>query len=215
MAAAALASDREPSSVTLIGVSKTRPAVDVIAAAEAGLTDFGENYVLDAVPKIAACGDAGSQRTLTWHYIGAIQSNKTRLIAQNFSWVHTVTREKIARRLSEQVPEGRVLNVCLQVNVDEDPNKGGVSVAAAGPLLQQVVGLPGLNVRGLMTILDQRSRPFERYAELAALFERMAGQAGPDWDTLSMGMSNDYGAAIRAGATHVRIGTAIFGERLY
>lgn len=207
--AAARACGRDPGSVRLLAVSKTQPAEAVRQAAAAGCSDFGENYLQEALDKIQALSDL----PLTWHFIGAVQSNKTRAIAEHFHWVHTVAREKIARRLSEQCPGGRLLNVTIQVNIDDDPAKAGVAPRDAGALLDAIRGLPHLRLRGLMTILQRDSEPLAGYRRLAELFSELAADAGPHWDTLSMGMSGDYREAIAAGATHVRIGTAIFGPR--
>ena len=210
---AAKAAGRDPHAITLIAVSKTKPAADVLAALAAGQLHFGENYVQEAVAKIAEV-DAGVEgRRPVWHYIGAIQSNKTKDIARAFDWVHTISREKIARRLNEQRPAGTKLSVCLQVNVDADPNKAGVAPADAAALLAGCRELERLDVRGLMTILDPETEPRDGYHRLRELFESLKPQAPGCWDTLSMGMSGDYPAAIAAGATLVRVGTAIFGAR--
>ena len=209
IAAAAIAAGRDPADVVLIAVSKTQDRYAVEAAVAAGQRHFGENYVQEALDKIADIAD----ETLTWHFIGAVQSNKTRSVAKAFDWVHTVDREKIAVRLDAQCPEGKRLNVCLQVNVDEDPNKAGVIPSAAGKLLDTCGKLPHLRVRGLMTILDPRSDALASYGRLRDLFESLKPGAPDCWDTLSMGMSGDFSAAIAAGATHVRVGTAIFGPR--
>lgn len=209
IAAAARACGRDPDSIELIAVSKTQPATAIREAAAAGCRSFGENYPAEA----AAKQDQLAGLAVTWHYIGAIQSNKTRLIAERFAWVHTVSRGKIARRLAEQLPPGRTLDVCLQVNVDRDPNKAGVAPDETAALLAEVRALPNLRVRGLMTILHPASVPSEGYGRLAELFERLRAAAPAPWDTLSMGMSGDFPEAIAAGATHVRIGTAIFGAR--
>ena len=210
--AAARAAGRDPADVHVLAVSKKKPAADIAAAYAEGLTDFGENYLQEAIGKIHAL----AHLPLTWHFIGAIQSNKTRRIAENFQWVHTVDRARIARRLSEQCPAGRTLDACLQVNIDADPAKAGVLPGAAAALLDEVASLPNLRVRGLMTILESSGDPLASYRRLTALFADLAepadGRRGP-WDTLSMGMSRDYVAAIAAGATHVRIGTDIFGAR--
>ena len=189
------------------------------AALAAGQVHFGENYVQEAVDKIAEVARiaevaAGVPRsTPIWHFIGALQTNKTRDVATRFDWVHTVSREKVARRLNDQRPHGPPLNVCLQVNVDGDPNKAGVPVSAARELLDRLVGLDRLCPRGLMTILDPRTPPLEGYNRLRECFEDLADHASGHWDTLSMGMSGDYPAAIQVGATMVRVGTAIFGAR--
>lgn len=214
---AAQAAGRDPDLVSLIAVSKTKPAADVIAALSAGQRHFGENYVQEAVAKInevsALAKGMAPEIQPIWHYIGAIQTNKTRDIAAAFDWVHTVSRAKVARRLHEQRPERSKLSICLQVNVDGDPNKAGVPPSAAAELLGQCATFERLDVRGLMTILDPATDPREGYNRLRALFEDLKAQAPPNWDTLSMGMSGDYPAAIAAGATLVRVGTAIFGER--
>lgn len=210
---AATAAGRDPAAITLIAVSKTHPADAVAAALAAGQAHFGENYVQEAVAKIIKIAGLRLPIEPVWHFIGAIQTNKTRDLAEHFHWVHTVDREKVARRLNEQRPDGPALNVCLQVNVDGDPNKGGVAPEDAATLLASLQGLHRLAPRGLMTILDPRTPPLEGYNRLRECFEDLADQAPQGWDTLSMGMSGDYPAAIRAGATMVRVGTAIFGAR--
>ena len=197
---------RKPDSVQIIAVSKTRTADEVRAAADAGLTHFGENYLQDALQKIQSLQDLDA----AWHFIGRIQSNKTREIARWFDWVHTVDRLKVAQRLSEQ-REGAPLNVLLQVNIDGDAAKGGIQAEALPELADQVAELPNLRLRGLMCILAQDTDPDAGYARMKALFD--AQDRGADWDSLSMGMSGDYEHAIRQGATLVRIGTAIFGPR--
>ncbi|MGA1371654.1 MAG: YggS family pyridoxal phosphate-dependent enzyme [Pseudomonadales bacterium] len=210
IANAALSAGRAPADITLIAVSKTQPATAVRAAYAAGCRDFGENYVDEAVGKIEALRDLEA----TWHFIGSIQSNKTRAIATLFDWVHTVERTRIAERLSRQCPNGRVLNVCLQVNIDRDPRKSGVDPEGAAELLAAVSALPNLRVRGLMTLLDPAAVALESYRRLADLFALLRPHARGPWDTLSMGMSGDFPAAIASGATHIRIGTAVFGARL-
>lgn len=212
---AALAAGRDPEAITLIAVSKTRPASDVLTALAVGQQHFGENYVQEAVGKIAEVGKNAKPGTArpVWHYIGAIQSNKTKDIAAAFDWVHTVSREKIARRLNEQRPAGPKLSVCLQVNVDGDPNKAGVAPREISGLLAACRGFERLDVRGLMTILDPATEPRDGYNRLRELFDELKNIAPDSWDTLSMGMSGDYPAAIAAGATQVRVGRAIFGER--
>lgn len=202
--------------VNLVAVSKRQPASAIAAAHAAGLIDFGENYLQEAIPKIQAL----DHLPLCWHFIGPVQSNKTQLVADHFDWVHTVDRLKIAQRLSRQrrrykpnTQEIQPLNLCIQVNIDGDQNKSGVTPDNALALLQELQALPNLQPRGLMTILDQQTEPAIGFAKLANLFGDLATQASGSWDTLSMGMSADYPAAVAAGATHVRIGTAIFGER--
>lgn len=211
--AAAEASGRDPAHVSLIAVSKTKPAAAVAAALAAGQRAFGENYLQEAVAKIAEVARLAPEIPAEWHFIGAIQSNKTRDLARHFHWVHTVEREKIARRLNDQRPPGSKLKVCLQVNVDADPNKAGIAPEAAADLLAACRSYERLDVRGLMTILDPQTDPATGYNRLRALFETLAPAAPEGWDTLSMGMSGDYRAAIAAGATQVRVGTAIFGAR--
>ena len=198
--------------VTLLAVSKTFGADAVRAAAAAGQRAFGENYIQEGVEKIAALRDLG----LTWHCIGPIQSNKTRLVAEHFDWVHTVDRLKIAERLSAQRPADRPpLNVCIQVNIDGGANKSGVAPGEALALARAVAALPQLKLRGLMSI-PEIAPDFEAaravHASARALFDQLNAD-GLGLDTLSMGMSDDLEAAIAAGSTMVRIGTAIFGSR--
>ncbi len=196
----------------LVAVSKTFPAASVREAAAAGQRDFGENYLQEALDKL----DQTADLPLIWHFIGPIQSNKTRPIAERFDWAHTVDREKIARRLSEQRPEARApLNVCIEVNVSGEATKSGVAPADVPALARIVAALPRLKLRGLMAIpeptedMDVQRRRFATLRELKAALEH----DGLALDTLSMGMSADLEAAIAEGATMVRVGTAIFGER--
>ena len=198
--------------VTLLAVSKTFGADAVRAAAAAGQRAFGENYIQEGVDKIVALRDLG----LTWHCIGTIQSNKTRLVAEHFDWVHTVDRLKIAERLSAQRPADLPpLNVCIQVNIDGGANKSGVAPGEALALARAVAALPQLKLRGLMSI-PEIAPDFEAaravHAGARALFDQLNAD-GLGLDTLSMGMSDDLEAAIAAGSTMVRIGTAIFGSR--
>lgn len=215
LAEACLASRRAPDSVALLAVSKTRSADEVREAFACGLNHFGENFVQEAIAKIEELADVG----IVWHYIGAIQSNKTRDLARHFQWVHTVDRRKIADRLSrargESHPESP-LDVCLQVNVDAEPQKAGIAIDELPGFIEHVAGLANLRVRGLMAIPatnddPQAMRP--SFATLARLFDDHRPIAGPNWDTLSMGMSGDFPIAVDEGATMVRIGTAIFGPR--
>lgn len=211
---AEVAAGRTPGSVTLIAVAKTRSSAEIRALAEAGVTDFGENYLQEAV----AHQDALADLPLVWHFIGAVQSNKTRELAQRFDWVHTVDREKIARRLSDaRAAADGPLNLCLQINLDDEDSKAGVRLAQAAALLEAVRGLPRARVRGLMTIPAPRSDAAEQQAALARMTElaRSLRDVAPELelDVLSMGMSDDLEAAVAAGATHVRIGTALFGPR--
>ncbi|MBP7530803.1 MAG: YggS family pyridoxal phosphate-dependent enzyme [Ottowia sp.] len=203
---------RNVEDVTLLAVSKTFGAEAVRAAAGAGQRAFGENYVQEGIDKIAQLRDLA----LAWHCIGPLQSNKTRLVAEHFDWVHTVDRLKIAERLSAQRPEGLApLNVCIQVNIDGGPTKSGVAPAEALALARAVAALPRLALRGLMTI-PEPAPDFEAaraiHASAKALFDQLNAE-GLGLDTLSMGMSADLEAAVDAGATMVRVGTAIFGAR--
>jgi len=214
IAVAARAAGRDPASVSLVAVSKTFPADAVAAAHAAGQIAFGENYVQEAVDKIATLGPQRAE--LQWHFIGPIQSNKTRVIAEQFDWVQSVDRLKVAQRLSEQRPSGLApLNVLLQVNISGEASKSGVTPAGVQALAQAVGQLPRLKLRGLMAIPEPAADAAHQRAPLAAmraLFDRLRA-AGFDVDTLSMGMSADLESAVLEGSTMVRIGTAIFGER--
>ncbi|MCX7896798.1 MAG: YggS family pyridoxal phosphate-dependent enzyme [Rhodocyclaceae bacterium] len=212
IAAACEASGRDPRTVKLIAVSKTFPAAAIREAWQAGQTAFGESYVQEAVAKIAELADLA----LEWHFIGPLQSNKTRLVAENFAWVHSVDREKIARRLSEQRPSSLPpLSVCIEVNVSGEASKSGCRPEEAEALCRLVESLPRLKLRGLMTIpapTPERAEQRAQFAALRRLRDRLQAQ-GFELDTLSMGMSDDLEAAILEGATIVRVGTAIFGLR--
>ena len=201
-----------PEKVRILAVSKTRPAADIRAAFGCGLAEFGESYLQEALEKMADLADL----PLVWHFIGPIQSNKTRPIAEHFDWVHSVDRLKIARRLSEQrPPDMSPLQVCLQVNISAEHTKSGVSLEELPDLLQRVRSLPRLQVRGLMAIpaaTDDEQQQRAAFAGLRLALERLQ-RAEPGLDTLSMGMSGDLEAAIAEGATLVRVGTAIFGPR--
>jgi pyridoxal phosphate enzyme (YggS family) len=216
IAKAAASASRDGASVKLLAVSKTFPAEDVRAAFDAGQRAFGENYVQEGVAKITALSDLRSE--LEWHFIGPLQSNKTKVVAEHFDWVQSVDRLKIAQRLSDQRPPGAPpLNVCLQVNVSGEESKSGVEPAEAASLAHQIAALPGLRLRGLMAIpepaatLDAQRAP---HARLSALMDALCAD-GLELDTLSIGMSADLEAAVLEGATMVRIGTAIFGARDY
>jgi|TARA_B100000315_G_scaffold221590_1_gene225084 hypothetical protein len=209
IAAAEQAAGQTAGEVRLLAVSKTKSEGDIRAAATAGQRDFGENYLQEAVRKIVSLQGL----RLTWHFIGAIQSNKTRDIARHFHWVHTLDRYKIARRLSDQCPADKVLNVLIQVNIDADPAKSGVAPGAAQELVEATKALPGLAVRGLMTILERNGNAEESFQRMHVLFNDLRRSQDPQWDTLSMGMSADMELAIANGATLVRIGTDIFGPR--
>lgn len=209
---AALA-DTGPRQIRLVAVSKTRSSAEVQAAFDAGIRDFGENYLQEAITKI----DDLQALPITWHFVGAIQSNKTSVIANRFDWVQTIDREKIARRLSDARPaDAKPLNVLVQVNPDAEPQKAGVAPEALAQLLAAVVPLPQLRVRGLMAIpkpIAQNGDPARAFRRMRELFDASRSAGGSSWDTLSMGMSGDYQAAIANGSTMVRIGTALFGPR--
>jgi len=212
MARAAAAAGRSAQSVTLLAVGKAQPVELLAAAADCGVTDLGESYLQEALAKIAAL----RTRALTWHFIGRIQSNKTRPIAEAFSWVHALDRAKVAERLAAQRPrEAPPLNVCLEVNIAGEPSKGGVMPGELPDLAAAVARLPHLALRGLMCIPPEETEP----ARQRAWFARLRGlrddlnAAGYSLDTLSMGMSGDFEAAIQEGATIVRLGTVLFGAR--
>lgn len=208
---AAQAAGRDPDEVLLLAVSKTQPAEAIREASEAGMRDFGENYLQEALEKQAKLADL----SLVWHFIGPIQSNKTKLIAEHFDWVHSVDRLKIAQRLSDQRPGHLApLNLCLQVNVSGEASKSGCEPQAVRELAQAIAALPRLRLRGLMAIPEPTDDPAEQRAAFARL-RQLQNELDLELDTLSMGMSQDLEAAIAEGATWVRIGTALFGARDY
>jgi pyridoxal phosphate enzyme (YggS family) len=208
---AAMAAGRQPSQVSLLAVGKTFPASYIEAAIEAGQSAFGESYVQEAVKKITQL-----RRAAEWHFIGPIQSNKTAQIAECFSWVHSIEREKIAVRLNDaRSPDLPPLDVCIQVNVSGEASKSGVAPGAERALARTIADLPRLRLRGLMAIpepTDDIALQRSRFAEVRRLKEALCAE-GHALDTLSMGMSDDLEAAIAEGATIVRVGTAIFGSR--
>ena len=212
LAQAAADAKRPVDHIRLLAVSKKKPAEAVLEAYIAGQRDFGENFVQEALDKIAAVdrGDA------IWHFVGQLQANKTRVVAQHFEWVHTVDRLKIARRLSAQRPHyAGDLNVCIEVNIDAEDNKAGVAASEVPDLATAIAALPRLQLRGLMclpAIRDNFAGQRQPFARLRTLMESL-NDSGLQLDTLSMGMTADYAAAIQEGATIVRIGTAIFGAR--
>lgn len=213
IAAAARDCARDADAITLLAVSKTRPAADIATAYACGQRAFGENYLQEAEVKMAALADLD----ILWHFIGRIQGNKTRPIAEHFHWVHGLASAKHARRLSEQRP-GHMppLQICLQINLSGEASKGGIEADQALELARTVASLPQLALRGLMTLpapSDDPTRQRAVFARLAALKERINRTAGLAMDTLSMGMSADLEAAVCEGATIVRIGTAVFGPR--
>jgi pyridoxal phosphate enzyme (YggS family) len=218
ISAASKAAGRARASVQLLAVSKTFPAEAVLEAVGAGQRAFGENYLQEALDKIAAVAAAVPAEPVEWHFIGPIQSNKTRPIAASFAWVHTVERLKIAQRLSEQRPGGLPpLNICIQVNISGEASKSGATPDELPELARQVAALPHLKLRGLMAIPEPETDEAKQraaFARLRALAERLRAD-GLELDTLSMGMSADLAAAIAEGATIVRVGSAIFGSRNY
>ncbi|MBK5537724.1 YggS family pyridoxal phosphate-dependent enzyme [Pseudomonas sp. TH05] len=213
--AAAQASQRDVNSIHLLAVSKTKPAAALREAHAAGLRDFGENYLQEALGKQLELADL----PLCWHFIGPIQSNKTRPIAEHFDWVHSVDRLKIAQRLSEQRPEHLPpLNICIQVNVSGEASKSGCTPADLPALASAISALPRLQLRGLMAIpepTEDRAAQDAAFAAVQALNNNLQQRLNLPLDTLSMGMSHDLEAAIAQGATWVRIGTALFGARDY
>ncbi len=214
IAKAAAAAGRSPESVRLLAVSKTWPLASIIDAADAGQRAFGENYVQEGIDKIGAI----SGRNLEWHFIGPLQSNKSKPVAEAFDWVHSIDRLKIAERLSAQRPAYLTpLQVCVQVNVSGEASKSGCAPEDTLALCQAVATLPGINLRGLMAIPEPSDDPLAQRApfrRLREIYDHIRA-AGLPLDTLSMGMSHDLEAAVAEGATIVRIGTAIFGERNY
>jgi PLP dependent protein len=212
MAAAEKRFNRQPGAVQLLAVSKTQPPDAIAHIYKLGQRDFGENYLQEALPKIHGLSDLDIQ----WHFIGRIQANKTREIAESFDWVHGVDRLKIAQRLNDQRPENRdPLNICLQINLEDEVGKGGIAPADAPQLAGQITALPRLKLRGLMCIpaeyadFESQCRVFARMRLLRDTINRL----DLGLDTLSMGMSNDLEAAIAEGSTLIRIGTALFGPR--
>ena len=208
--AAEAAAGRKPGAVTLLAASKQQSAATLRATAEFGQRVYGENYVQEALPKMAALADLD----LSWHFIGRLQRNKTRDIATHFDWVHTIDRADLARRLSDQRPPARApLEVLIEVNVSGEASKGGVIPAAVAELAATVRGLEGLRLRGLMSLPAPVEDPARQRTAFAILRETLAGLHDPTLDTLSMGTSADLEAAVAEGATIVRVGTAIFGAR--
>lgn len=203
---------RPSNSVKLLAVSKTKPVSNIVQAYEAGQRLFGENYVQEGVEKIQALQALDD---IEWHFIGPLQSNKTRLVAENFDWVQTIDRLKIAQRLNDQGSPFKKLNVCIQVNIDNEDSKAGITAEQLDDLAKAISELPNLALRGLMTIPkanQTEDKQTASFAQMTALFENMQ-ERYPSVDTLSMGMSADMQNAIDNGSTMVRVGTAIFGAR--
>ncbi len=211
IAAAAVAAKRDPASINLVAVSKTRSPAMIREAFAAGQHDFGENYLQEALVKMASLADL----PIRWHFIGNLQANKTRVVAEQFDWLHTLSRLRVAERLNAQrPPERSPLNVCVQVNIDDEPSKAGLSVAEVPAFVRALAMLPRLRCRGLMVIPKPTTDPEQQHAtfmRVAALQQQLQAE-GWSLDTLSMGMSQDFFAAIAAGSTMLRIGTAIFVE---
>lgn len=212
LAKAAADAGRAADDIRLVAVSKKKPLEAILEVASAGQRDFGENFVQEGLEKIRSA----ARNDLRWHFIGHLQSNKTKAVAEHFQWVHTIDRLKIAQRLSEYRPsDAEDLNICIEVNIDGETQKSGVSVAQTRDLAAAIAELPRLKLRGLMCLpairhgFDEQRKPF---AALRVLYESLQAQ-GHELDTLSMGMSADYAAAIHEGATIIRIGTGIFGTR--
>ncbi|MFY1027472.1 YggS family pyridoxal phosphate-dependent enzyme [Actinobacillus seminis] len=209
---------KDPQTVKLLAVSKTKPVADILQAYQAGQTAFGENYVQEGVEKIHYFEQ--QQIALEWHFIGSLQSNKSRLVAENFDWMQTLDRAKIADRLNEQRPHyKKPLNVLIQINISNEKSKSGIAPQELSALAKHVENLPHLCLRGLMAIPQAGNDPAEQekaFAQMLTLFQQLQQQFPQlPIDTLSMGMSNDMASAIKWGATMVRIGTAIFGARQY
>lgn len=208
--------ERSPEEVTLLAVSKTKPASAIEEAIAAGQLAFGENYVQEGVEKVTAFAEHPA--ALVWHFIGPLQSNKSRLVAENFSWCHTIDRLKIAQRLNEQRPEAMPpLQVLIQVNISDENSKSGITLDQVATLAAEIAKMPRLKLRGLMAIPapeNEYERQLAVFRKMTEAFEQLKQQY-PEVDTLSMGMTDDMPAAIAAGSTMVRIGTAIFGARDY
>ncbi|MFT6088059.1 MAG: pyridoxal phosphate enzyme (YggS family) [Glaciecola sp.] len=203
---------RPSNAVKLLAVSKTKPVSDIVHAYDAGQRLFGENYVQEGVEKIQALQTLDD---IEWHYIGPLQSNKTRLVAEHFTWVHALDRLKIAQRLNSQISTDKTLNVCIQVNIDDDENKAGISADQLNDFAKAISELPNLSLRGLMTIPkanQSQAQQTASFAHMSLLFDDLKKQYS-SIDTLSMGMSGDIQNAINNGSTMVRVGTAIFGAR--
>lgn len=210
--------DRDPNSIELIAVSKTKPVELITQAIEAGQFSFGENYVQEGVEKIQYFKQHQPASALIWHFIGPLQSNKTKLVAENFDWMHTLDRFKIAQRLNDQRPDNMAkLNVLIQVNISQEASKSGILPQQVEDLVEQVIALPKLNLKGLMAIPEIENdfeKQFAVFKQMQQLLQSLQVKY-PFMDQLSMGMSGDMKAAIMAGSTMVRIGTAIFGARQY
>ena len=209
---------RQPEQIKLLAVSKTKPAEAIQAAYQAGQRLFGESYVQEAVTKVQYLKNIPDYADIEWHFIGPLQSNKTRLVAENFDWIHSIEREKIAQRLNEQRPAHLpALNICIQVNISGEQTKSGITADEVFGLAGIISNFPRLKLRGLMTIAentDDLNIVRDNFLQMQELYNRLKNQY-PSVDTLSMGMTDDMAVAIECGSTMVRIGTAIFGSRKY
>lgn len=209
---------RDPNTIQLIAVSKTKPVEQIMEAINAGQLAFGENYVQEGIEKIQYFKKNMPNNDLIWHFIGPLQSNKSKLVAEHFDWMHTIDRFKIAQRLSDQRPNHMAkLNVLIQVNISQEASKSGVKPEEVTDLVKQIVALPNLNLRGLMAI-PEIENDYDKQLNVFTKMQQLLHSLQKDYpfmDTLSMGMSGDMPAAISAGSTMVRIGTAIFGARQY
>ncbi|MCX8650692.1 YggS family pyridoxal phosphate-dependent enzyme [Gilliamella sp. B2776] len=210
--------ERDPNTIQLIAVSKTKPVEEIMEAIDAGQLVFGENYVQEGIEKIQYFNKNLPNNELIWHFIGPLQSNKSKLVAEHFDWMHTIDRFKIAQRLNDQRPTNLAkLNVLIQVNISQEASKSGVKPEEVADLVNQIVTLPNLNLRGLMAI-PEIENDFNKQVNVFSKMQKLLQSLQKDYpflDTLSMGMSGDMQAAIIAGSTMVRIGTAIFGARQY
>lgn len=215
---ACIQTNRDPKHVQLLAVSKTKPVESILAAYHAGQRQFGESYVQDAIPKIEHIANIEKISDIEWHFIGPLQSNKTRLVAEHFSWVHSIERLKIAQRLNEQRPDHLPpLNICIQINISGEETKSGIQTAEIDTLVAEIEQLPKLQLRGLMCIAentDDLDAVRANFISMQQLFNELKKRY-PSVDTLSMGMTDDMKIAIASGSTIVRIGTAIFGSREY
>lgn len=206
---------RDPAQIKILAVSKQKSVADIRALVTQGFRDFGESYVVEALPKLDSLASVGC----TWHYVGVVQSNKTKRLAQHFDWVQSIDRVYIGKRLADARGEfsTTALNVCVQVNIDEEPTKAGVSVDQVPELVAELQEFPQLQVRGLMAIPNpdaHHETTRNSFRQMRELFEELQAHTSTHWDTLSMGMSGDYVIAIEEGATMIRIGTALFGPRI-
>lgn len=215
---ACIQASRDPKHVQLLAVSKTKPVESILAAYHAGQRQFGESYVQDAIPKIEHIANIEKISDIEWHFIGPLQSNKTRSVAEHFSWVHSIERLKIAQRLNEQRPDHLPpLNICIQINISGEETKSGIQTSDVDALVAEIEQLPKLQLRGLMCIAentDDLEAVRANFISMQQLFNELKKRY-PSVDTLSMGMTDDMKIAIASGSTMVRIGTAIFGSREY